>query len=176
MNSALRRFITAGFLIAIAIPAVATWYQLTRHIDTSPIHSATPSGTETAGATANFSDIAISTDATAEILERPLFNMGRRPTPRATSSPHGPDNEKNDTQSEPDALTLIGIMRWGNTHRALIRTGSDPLARWVNVGGPVDGWTLKGIERDFIVVERASREVQIPIITSPAPDTASTQD
>ncbi len=173
MNSALRRAVTIGFAVAIALLIGANAYVLTRDIDTSPVRGATPNGASPSGAATVISDADISPSSVAESLERPLFNAGRRPAPLPVSASQDADKT---TVSQPDALTFVGTMRWGSSHLALIRAASDPLARWISIGGTVDGWTLKGIERDFIVVKRASREVQIPILQKQAPQSAGTAD
>jgi hypothetical protein len=162
--------------LAAALLAGVNFYQLTRAIDTSPIHGATPPTDAGSDVATVLADTEISPNAVSEILERPLFNAGRRPLPDAASAPQQVDNRDSGAHSPSDALALVGTMRWGNTHFALIRVASEPLARWVRVGGTVDGWTLKGIERDFIVIERAAREVQIPIVAKSASQSARTDD
>lgn len=175
MNSSVRRITRIALILAAALLAGANWYQLTRKIDTSPLRAATSQGDAGSNVATALADTVISPDDVSEILERPLFNAGRRPP---QSAPHSDDADNRDaaTKIQSAPLTLVGTMRWGNAHLALIRVASEPLARWIDVGGKIEGWTLKGIERDFVVVERASREVQIPIVSKSASQATRTED
>jgi len=156
-----KRALTLLVALGVAAMTVANWYLFTREIDKSPIRSATPQLAPDPDMGAHAAGFEIPPDSVSQILERPIFNAGRRPSPQ-TADAAVADDAQGTTRFE--ALTFVGTMRWSNTHLALIRVASDPLARWVRVGGSVDGWTLKGIERDFIVVERDSRRLEVPIV------------
>lgn len=174
MNSAPRHSITLAFLVAVALLAGVNWYVLTRTIDVSPIRSTVPS-VDTSPDAVRLMDVDVLPSSVSEIVERPLFEDGRKPLQSA--EPVAIDiDEANSRAAEPGVLTLVGTMQWGNAHRALIRVASDPLARWISVGGTIEGWTLKGIEKNSIVVERNSRTVEIPIVLKPAAQRAGSVD
>ena len=175
MNSAPRRSITLAFLVSVALLAGVNWYFLTRTIDVSPVRPTTPSVAAPPDAVTLMLDVDVLPSSVSEILERPLFEAGRKPLRRVEPVANEGDAASSGA-AQPGALTLVGTMRWGNAHRALIRVASDPLARWISVGGTVDGWTLKGIERNSIVVERNSRRVEIPIVQKPASQSAVSAD
>lgn len=168
MNASLHRIIVGALLLAAALLATINWALITRPVDTSPIRAALPQSIETRPTLA-LTDTEISPQAVAEILARPLFNAERRPLTDAASDPEAVADRGQDSQIQSAPLTLVGTLRRGNTHLALIRVESEPLARWVDVGGNIDGWTLKQIDRDFIAVERAGRTFQIPIISRAEP-------
>jgi hypothetical protein len=176
VNPSGRRITRIALILAAALLAGANWYQLTRQIDTSPIRATMSQGHAGSNVPTALADTVISPGDVSEILERPLFNVGRRPHPQTASRSDDADNRDTATQIQSAPLTLVGTMRWGNAHLALIRVASEPIARWIDVGGKIEGWTLKGIEKDFVVVERASREVQIPIVSRPGSQAARTED
>lgn len=175
MTSGLRSTVTTSLFLAVALLAVATWHEATKHIDISPIRPPTPPGGVPSGATTVISETIVLPEAAAELRNRPLFNEGRRPLPQAATSAQVEDKD-NGPQTQSGDLTVVGTLRWGNRHLALIRAASDPLARWISVGGNVNGWILRGIEADFIVVERASRKVQLPIVSKDQPTSESAGD
>lgn len=174
MNSAPRHSITLAFLVAVALLAGVNWYFLTRTIDVSPVRVSTPP-VDTLPDAVKLKDVEVLPSSVAEILERPLFEAGRKPL-QSVEPVASERDEANSGVTEPGVLTLVGTMQWGNAHRALIRVASDPLARWISVGGTIEGWTLKGIEKNSIVVERNSRTVEIPLVLKSAAQGAGSVD
>ncbi|MGE0022396.1 MAG: hypothetical protein AB7S70_02055 [Hyphomicrobium sp.] len=157
----LKRALTMILALGVAAMVGVNSYLFMREIDMSPIRSAAAPAAPGPDGAEQFAGFEIPPDAVSHILARPLFNPGRRPIAQ-TAGAAAADDARGEARFE--ALTFVGTMRWSNTHMALIRVASEPVARWIRVGGSVDGWTLKGIERDFIVVERASRRLEIPIV------------
>ena len=54
------------------------------------------------------------------------------------------------------------MMRLGdNELRALVRSGGDPRASWVGVGGNIGGWRVQAIESNRITVQKLNRRVEL---------------
>jgi type II secretory pathway component PulC len=84
--------------------------------------------------------------AYAAIVERPLFVPSRRPPPDVTSSIEG-------------RYRLLGIVGAGAKRRAFVADGTRRIE--VGEGDAIDGWTVKEIEQDRV------------LLTSPAGDAAA---
>jgi hypothetical protein len=174
MNTTARRYAIAVLTSALILLAYINWHQVTKEIDISPLEeAASPSDIATATVEGKAIKHDISRDALTEILARPLFDANRRQPPEGLAT--GSDAE--DAEKVPSrAPKLIGTMRWGKDHRALMRFPADPIAKSVAIGATIDGWTLKAIDRDFILVEQGKRSVKIPIIDKTASKSEATNE
>ena len=177
-RSASAFFLTA----ALATLGYANWMAATSAIETAPIAVA---------ANASDPDVARLDDrpATApalaqlnETLARPLFSATRRPKileqVSAADPVIAPPPAKTETVQPPAKLRLLGTMRIGTAaQRALIeREGqaeSSTRARWVAVGGDVDGWRVTAIGRDSVEVETAGERTTLKLY--PAKRTAAAE-
>ena len=99
----------------------------------------------------------------ATILERPLFASSRVPYEEAVAA--GEDEEQDAPQQLQVRLTGVAILPEGR--EALFeREGGKPVA--VKEGGQVDGWTVKAIRTDQVVLSNASGEEMLEPL-NPAP-------
>ena len=169
MGTAARRVLIGALLSGVAVLAYVNWGLLSTGIDISPMTPRTPIEAATdQTADTNATPVAPLTtkDALAETLDRPLFNRTRKPDAR---EPESSETITSAPEDGPNALKLVGMMQWGSNRRALIRVSGEPYARWFDVGGDVDGWKLKAIERDFVVVEQDVRRREIRLAVKPEP-------
>lgn len=172
MTSTSRRYILILLLSVVASLILVNWLQLRRTINTSPILE-TVSALE--GPSAKKADIVLPElplEAFSETLARPLFNPGRRPVTVSSSGEVGTGDGKSTETVSAAEFKLVGTMRWGRKHRALIRVSAEPLARWIEQGKTIDGWTVKAIERDFVIVEQESRSIKLSLLAKPKTATA----
>lgn len=163
MGTLTHRVLIAALLSGTAALLVVNWQLLTTSIDISPKTDNAISETEqppsSGGAVAPVAPLTTK-DVLVETLERPVFNMSRRPDAAEPSSPAAASASP---ETDDTALKLVGMMQWGGNRRALIRVSGEPYARWIEIGGHVNGWKLRAIEGDFVVVEQNDRQQQIKL-------------
>lgn len=102
--------------------------------------------------------------AFAEVLQRPLFAETRRPPPPEAAQ---------DTLGAADGFTLLGTIIAGNGKSALIRYGRPPKLARLGEGQAVEGWTVREILPDRVLLEhgatrRALKLVDRPGVPAPA--------
>jgi hypothetical protein len=95
------------------------------------------------------------------IVERPLFSPSRRPPP-GTNAATGP--------SVASRYRLLGVVATGLKKRAFLADG----ARHIDIteGDPLDGWTVKQIGADSVLLSSAEGEAVLklkPAATEPPP-------
>jgi len=78
----------------------------------------------------------------AEILRRPLFTSSRSPFESGPARP----------ESLPSDMRLTGIAIDASKKQALLRTPQQPQGRWVEEGDSIDGWLLRSIRNDAVVL------------------------
>ncbi len=164
-----------GALAAGAIAlAYMNWHLATTSVDVSPLAVSVPATSEAdALKEEELAPLAplTSKDRLAETLERPLFNATRRPDPEVPETPDLAAPASDATAF--GNLKLVGLMQWGANQRALIRVSGEPYARWVELGGDVNGWKLRAIENNSVVVEQDDRRHEIKLVARP--DRSQTQ-
>jgi hypothetical protein len=88
----------------------------------------------------------------AETVARPLFSPIRRaPAPAASAVALG----------QVTGLALSGIVISKNERHALIQHGHSGIARRVAEGEEIDGWTVRSIRRDGIVLQHGATEHEL---------------
>ncbi len=163
MGTLAHRVLMTALLSGIAALVAVNWQLLTTSIDISPKIENAANETEGPSSSANMiAPVAPLTtkDGLAETLDRPVFNPSRRPD---VVEPSDPAAASTSPESDNSTLKLVGMMQWGANRRALIRVSGEPYARWVEIGGHVNGWKLRAIEGDFVVVEQNDRRQQIKL-------------
>ncbi len=86
----------------------------------------------------------------AAVTDRPLFAPDRRPAPEAS-----------ETLGSWSALTLAGIVVTPGSREALIAHGTPPKIVHLQEGQSVDGWVVRSIEPDRIVVANAGEQHEL---------------
>ncbi|HUN46505.1 MAG TPA: type II secretion system protein N [Stellaceae bacterium] len=88
----------------------------------------------------------------AEVTERPLFSPSRRPA-TVTLQMAGPSS----------SLALVGVVISRDGGIALIRSGKGPALARVREGQQVEGWTVRSIAPDRVVVRNGTSEAQLKL-------------
>jgi hypothetical protein len=88
------------------------------------------------------------------IVRRPLFNASRRPF--VQSEPPAAREPARAPPPPPD-LRLVGVAIEADRKQALLRTGQQPVARWVKEGESIDGWLLRSVRADVAVIASGER-------------------
>jgi hypothetical protein len=160
-------------LIAVLVAAAAGLGLLVMRATDMPIDVAPVRPQPSAGPASDqpTPDAALNTPASigdfAETLARPLFNPTRRPLPPPAKKPatEAPPPAAQ-AHASPNNLRLVGMMvRRGSAKRALIRSADQSIASWVEVGADVDGWRVRDIEPDRVVVERGGDTAELMLYT-----------
>ncbi len=95
------------------------------------------------------------------VLERPLFSPSRRPAPAEDVAASALDQEFD--------YTLKGVLIDNETRIALLyHKGGAGIARQAE-GTKIDGWLLKEVGADFIVVERNGEEEIVELLFQTPP-------
>lgn len=130
--------------------------------------SRSPGGMSVAMTAADAGTLADASSDRDEVLARPLFRPDRRPwqpipaAPFRLSAAPAPPPVVEPPLPPPD-IRLVGLVRSGETVRALIRSGAAPAARSYVRGDLIGGWRLSEVGRDRIVLEARGerREVML---------------
>jgi hypothetical protein len=96
----------------------------------------------------------------AEILRRPLFTSSRSPFP-ARAEP----------SRLPSDIRLTGIAIDASKKQALLRTPQQPQGRWVEEGHSIDGWLLRSVRDDAVILAsgQQTRELRLYPTQGPSP-------
>lgn len=86
----------------------------------------------------------------AEIVQRPLFSLTRRPPAPAQPAP---------PRATAQSFRLEGLVLVGSDRRALIRESGRDRVLTVREGDVVGRWTVRRIERDRVLLESASEKL-----------------
>jgi hypothetical protein len=98
----------------------------------------------------------------AEIVERPLFNQGRRPS-------RGTENE---SVTSDNPLVLVGTVITPERREALFLSRQDKAVVRALLGEWVEGWKVDSIEPDRVTVRRDERTAEILLERGSASTTA----
>ncbi|HXP31513.1 MAG TPA: hypothetical protein VN832_10515 [Stellaceae bacterium] len=93
----------------------------------------------------------------AEVVSRPLFSSSRRPAAGVPAS------------DRPTAFTLVGIIISAADRHALVAHGVPPQIDRVSEGQNLDGWTVKSIEDNRIVLAQGDNEIEVKAAEKPGP-------
>jgi type II secretory pathway component PulC len=96
-------------------------------------------------------------DSFAEVIERPLFSSSRRPS--ATDTPQSTDR--------PFSATLAGIVISKKSSSIIVAQGDPSVLKRFKQGDEVDGWSIRAIEPNRVVLERRGVEQQIKLGDAP---------
>jgi general secretion pathway protein N len=89
-----------------------------------------------------------------EVLARPPFSESRRPAPAGAMAK---------AIDQPLTATVIGTILAAGSVRALVEHGEPPLVTRVVEGQELDGWTVKTILQEKIVLVRAGAMVELKV-------------
>lgn len=92
----------------------------------------------------------------SETLARPLFSPSRRPVERVAEAVP----TRVDAPPASDGLRLLGVVRRGETSRALVATQANPSGAWLVVGQALGGWRLAEIMDDAVQLS-SGRHAQV---------------
>lgn len=102
--------------------------------------------------------------AFAVINERSLFDPKRQPVkPRAIS---GPGN--GEEAAAPPQFQLVGVILDAQKRLAMVKSARSPLAIAIAVGENIDGWEVKAIEADRVILRSGSGETTVMLKPSTA--------
>ncbi|HWE72693.1 MAG TPA: hypothetical protein VG328_05990 [Stellaceae bacterium] len=134
--------LAAGFGSAVALewsaPAVSSAAEApppaksAKATDAAPVYSLAPLSTFSA------------------VMDRPLFSPDRRPAPGVS-----------ETLGSWSALVLAGIVVTPDSHEVLIAHGTPPKLVHLQEGQSVDGWTVRAIEPDHVVVANGGEQHEL---------------
>lgn len=92
--------------------------------------------------------------AYAAVTERPLFARNRRPlAPQAAAA----------TVADAKSFVLVGVTVSGKERMAVIRRGAPPTIARLTEGQEIDGWTVRHIGDDRVVLRNHATEATIPL-------------
>jgi hypothetical protein len=100
-------------------------------------------------------------DSFAEVVSRPLFMPSRRPPVAAAMS------------DRPSDITLIGTIISASDRRALLGHGIPQTIEHVALGQNIDGWTVKSIDPERVVLAQEQREIEVKASAKQQPIGAS---
>jgi general secretion pathway protein N len=92
------------------------------------------------------------------VLQRPLFAETRRPPPPEAAQ---------DTLGAADGFTLLGTIIAGDGKSALIRYGRPPKLARVGEGQAVEGWTVREILPDRVLLEHGAARRALKLVDHP---------
>lgn len=98
------------------------------------------------------------------VTARPLFVEDRRPVPESAGPSLGPWS----------SLTLAGIVIAPGSREALIRHGRPAVVVHLREGQSVDGWTVRSILSDRVVLTNGSEQHDLRLFAKSAPPARST--
>ena len=155
----------------VAALLVLNWYLLVSPVDTSPIApAANPANRERGGSNLTTPLDGKPASAFSEFVQRPLFNSNRRPVdrpkPEVLSAPTTPAGRFVD-------LRLVGVSKSASTPgRALLRFAGEQAGHWITEGETVNGWKLRSVSEQSVVVESGgiSHELLLWVIPRPPDD------
>ena len=94
----------------------------------------------------------------ASVMERPLFLPDRRPPPE---DPEQDDETLPETLTELDGMDLTAVVITPSTVSAWVRRPNQRETQRLRLGDDFEGWTVKTIEPDRLVLERQGETDQL---------------
>ncbi len=160
MRSARRNYGKTPYVLLLLVGAFAyaDWRVYWATIDISPLASIERPQTEPSGSP-EFPAATLPHRTEAmfpQTVARPLFHPDRKPIERAKPAAIEAPPPPPAPPPPLDKLQLVGVMRTGvNQYRALIRSSVDAPGEWLAVGDQIQGWLLRAIETDSVVLSVA---------------------
>ncbi|HEX3864914.1 MAG TPA: hypothetical protein VHY35_24775 [Stellaceae bacterium] len=106
---------------------------------------------------------ALQLDDFSEVTERPLFSETRRPAAAEAAQ----------TAEQSGPLTLAGIVISNKSRSSLFATGTPPVITRFREGQAVNGWVIRSILRDRVVLRRGTAERDVKLHDDGAPHPAA---
>jgi hypothetical protein len=105
-------------------------------------------------------------DSLHDTLGRPLFEKLRRPVepPRKIETPAVVRLKTTASQS---ALTLVGVLKSGGVAVALLKHKATGQSLRAEEGDIIDGWTVKQIDFQRVVLAQGDREISLQLFRKP---------
>ena len=99
-----------------------------------------------------------------EIVRRPLFSASRSPFVPTESTPTlaGPSRR-------PPDIRLTGVAIDASKKQALLRTPQQPQGRWVEEGDSIDGWLLRSVRDDAVIVASGQQTHELRLYPAQSP-------
>lgn len=99
----------------------------------------------------------------AEVVRRPLFSRTRRPAPVNAAETLGAAGD----------FVLVGVVIDGSRREALIRHGRPGVLARLAVGQSVEGWTLRSVVSDRVVLAHGATRHELSLKDHPSARTPS---
>lgn len=111
-------------------------------------------------------------DSYASIVERPLFRPDRKPEPPPEEAPTAASAPGTDLAL--DTLDLTAVMLTPTNVSAWVKDPSQPKLRRLRLGDEIEGWSVREILEDRVLLERQDEEYALVLRDySKAPPTAA---
>jgi len=98
-----------------------------------------------------------------EIVRRPLFTASRSPFVVPTETTQNPAGVRS-----PD-IRLAGVAIDAGKKQALLRTPQQPQGRWVEQGDSIDGWLLRSVRDDAVIVASGQQTYELRLYPTQDP-------
>ncbi|AFL74777.1 type II secretion system protein N [Thiocystis violascens] len=95
-------------------------------------------------------------DSYASIVERPLFRPDRKPEPPPEEAPAAASAPGTDLAL--DTLDLTAVMMTPTSVSAWVKDPSQPKLRRLRLGDEIEGWSVREILEDRVLLERQDEE------------------
>lgn len=162
-------FLASGILAILA---------LTVHFDTTPLASAK---SMTNASLVLGGDDERTSLASSTLLERPLFNVTRRPFEKPEQVPEPEPMVEQETGLElieqelarQPVFRLLGVAKINSGSIALVAEGDQGQARWLAIGDVIGDWTVSAVDRSTIILAHHSKNVApmtVPMFAGPPED------
>lgn len=99
----------------------------------------------------------------AEVAERPLFSSSRRPIAAEASS----------AVVQPLSASLAGIVISPSASSIIVMHGDPPTLMRLKEGDDLDGWSIRSIEPNRVVLRRGAEEQQLKLHDAASPQVAT---
>ncbi|WP_284165975.1 hypothetical protein [Frigidibacter sp. SD6-1] len=99
------------------------------------------------------------------IFERPLFSPTRRPDKPAANPQEIPETTEASPPEAPELgpdFRLLGTATFGDARTALL-AAADGMSTWVGDGQSMEGWTVKEIGNDWVLLGRDAERLRLEI-------------
>lgn len=161
--------------LAVAALGYATWIAATEPIEISAVALPAVSAPIMPDIQPASAAKPVTLAALSETLDRPLFNVTRRPRPATSEQALPSVSVAGDSAIAPSpavevpvTLRLIGLMKTpAHLMRALIKADNSITADWVAVGADVSGWRVSSIDADSVVVEALGTRTVLKLYPAP---------
>ena len=95
-------------------------------------------------------------DAFASVIERPIFRPDRKPEPAPDEEQTAPATPESNAQL--DSMDLTGVLNTPSIISAWVKDPAQPKLRRVRIGDDFEGWSVREILEDRVLLERQGDE------------------